>query len=141
VENLWMIGAYPVDKPTERFFFNEALSKMEMIAFVDAFSYVASLDRKCVLHRIELAPKTLASSSTTVNLAVHRFEESIGGRSYVIEVKSVDTGRWRADIVRIPGLPTAMMPFYGPTPADAAHELSKWLTKAYERVSKPGGSV
>ncbi len=114
---------------------------MELIAFVDAFSYVASLDRNFVLHRIELAPKRSLLPQPTVNLAVHRFEESIGGRSYVIEVKSVDTGRWRADIVRIPGLPTAMMPFYGPTPADAAHELSKWLTKAYERVSKPGGSV
>ena len=72
---------------------------------------------------------------------LHRFEESIGGRSYIIEVKSVDHNRWRADIVRIPGLPTAMMPFYGPTPADAAQQLSNWLTKAYARVSKPGGSV
>ena len=136
-----MNGAYPVDEPTKRSFFNEALSKTEIIAFVDAFSYVASLDQKLVLRRIELAPKTSAASSNNVNLAVHRFEESIGGRSYVIEVKSVDTGRWRADIVRIPGLPTAMMPFYGPTPAEAAGRLSQWLTKAYERVSKPGGSV
>jgi hypothetical protein len=72
---------------------------------------------------------------------LHRFEEFIGGRSYVIEVKPVDQNRWRAYIVRIPGVPTALMPFYGATPADAAHQLSNWLTKAYERVSKPGGSV
>ena len=72
---------------------------------------------------------------------LHRFEESIGGRSYVIEVKSVAVNRWRAYIVRIPGVPTALMPFYGTTPADAARQLSNWLTKAYERVSKPGGSV
>jgi hypothetical protein len=72
---------------------------------------------------------------------LHRFEESIGGRSYTIEVKAVARDRWRADIVRIPGLPTAMMPFYGPTPVEAKQQLSNWLTKAYERVSKPAGSV
>jgi hypothetical protein len=72
---------------------------------------------------------------------LHRFEELIGGRSYVIEVKPVALNRWRAYIVRIPGVPTALMPFYGPTPAEAARELSNWLTRAYERVSKPGGSV
>ena len=112
-----------------------------MITLIDAFSYVASLDRKFVLHRIELAPKRPLLPQPNVNLAVHRFEESIGGRSYVIEVKNVDRDRWRADIVRLPGLPTAMMPFYGQTPAEAAGLLSQWLTKAYERVSKPGGSV
>ena len=72
---------------------------------------------------------------------LHRFEELIGGRPYVIEVKPVAANRWRAYIVRIPGVPTALMPFYGPTPADAARELSNWLTKAHERVSKPAGSV
>ncbi len=72
-----------------------------------------------------------------MNIPVHRFEESIGGRSYLIEVKSVDKDRWRADIVRIPGVSTALMPFYGKTPVEAAHELTVWLTKAYERVSKP----
>ncbi len=72
---------------------------------------------------------------------LHRFEESIGGRPYTIEVKAVARDRWRAYIVRIPGVPTALMPFYGPTPAEAARELSNWLIRAHERVSKPGGSV
>jgi hypothetical protein len=71
----------------------------------------------------------------------HRFEELIGGRAYTIEVKAVTANRWRAYIVRIPGVPTALMPFYGPTPAEAAGQLSSWLTRAYERVSKPGGSA
>jgi hypothetical protein len=71
----------------------------------------------------------------------HRFEESIGGRSYTIEVAPVSRDRWRAYIVRIPGVPTALMPFYGPTPVEAARELSNWLTKAHARVSKPGGSA
>jgi len=83
----------------------------------------------------------LFSYATPVSIDVHRFEESIGGRSYLIEVKPVAHDRWRAYIVRLPGVPTALMPFYGPTPAEAARQLSNWLTRAHERVSKPGGSV
>lgn len=71
----------------------------------------------------------------------HRFEESIGGRSYLIEVKPVAQDRWRAYIVRIPGVPTALMPFYGATPIEAAQQLSNWLTKAHQRVSKTTGSA
>jgi hypothetical protein len=63
--------------------------------------------------------------------AVHRFEESIAGRAYLIEVSLVAKDRWRAYIVRVPGVPTALMPFYGPTPADAARQLSDWLTRAH----------
>ena len=73
--------------------------------------------------------------------ALHRFEEYIGGRAYLIEVASVSKDRWRAYIVRVPGVPTALMPFYGTTPADAAHQLSEWLTRAYERAAKPAGAV
>jgi hypothetical protein len=76
-----------------------------------------------------------------VNIAVHRFQETIGGRSYLIEAKAVTADRWRAYIVRIPGMPTALMPFYGKTPDEAARQLSNWLTKAHERVSKPAGTV
>lgn len=72
---------------------------------------------------------------------LHRFEEYIGGRAYLIEVASVSKDRWRAYIVRVPGVPTALMPFYGTTPADAAHQLSEWLTRAYERAAKPAGAV
>jgi hypothetical protein len=77
---------------------------------------------------------------STVAPAVHRFEELIGGRSYLIEARPVDQNRWRAYIVRIPGVPTALMPFYGRTPAEAAKHLSDWLTRAHDRVSKPAGS-
>jgi hypothetical protein len=73
--------------------------------------------------------------------AVHRFHESIGGRSYLIEVANVSEDRWRACIVRIPGVPTALMPFYGATPAEAAHQLSEWLTRAHERAAKAAGAV
>jgi len=71
---------------------------------------------------------------------VHRFQEFIGGRSYLIEAKAVTSDRWRAYIVRIPGVPTALMPFYGSTPAEAAHLLSEWLTRAHQQAN-PGGTV
>ena len=34
---------------------------------------------------------------------MHRFEEVINGREYLIEVSSVGLGRWRAQIARVPG--------------------------------------
>lgn len=59
-----------------------------------------------------------------------RFQETINGRSYVIEVLPVGRDRWRAQIKRLPGSPTALMPFYGATPDEAARSLSGWLTRA-----------
>ena len=80
-------------------------------------------------------------SDANVTNAVHRFAESIAGRDYLIEVKAVSQDRWRAYIVRIPGVPTALMPFYGSTPAEAAHLLCDWLTRAHQRAANPAGSV
>ena len=71
-----------------------------------------------------------------LNTAVHRFQESIAGHQYLIEVSPVEADRWRAYIVRIPGLPTALMPFYGPTPGEAAGLLRDWLTRAHERANR-----
>jgi hypothetical protein len=65
-------------------------------------------------------------------VTVHRFEETIGGRTYHIEVTLV-SDRWRAQIRRIPGMPTALMPFYGQTPDEAARQLSQWLLLANRR--------
>jgi len=66
---------------------------------------------------------------------VHHFRESIGGQSYLIEVAAVDGNRWRANIVRIPGVPTALMPFYGPTPNEAAEQLCEWLARAHRQAN------
>jgi hypothetical protein len=71
---------------------------------------------------------------------IHRFEETIGGRTYEIEVTLV-SNRWRAQIRRIPGMPTALMPFYGQTPDEAAQQLSKWLILANRRVPSPPSST
>jgi IS1 family transposase len=76
-----------------------------------------------------------------VTSLVHRFEESIAGRAYLIEVSAVAKDRWRAYIVRLPGMPTALMPFYGSTPDEAARHLSDWLTRAHQRAAGVSGTV
>jgi hypothetical protein len=86
-------------------------------------------------------PKTLRIGCNTVALAVHRFEECIAGRSYHIEVAAVAEDRWRAYIVRVPGVPTALMPFYGRTPGEAAQLLCDWLTRAHARAANSGAPV
>ena len=73
-----------------------------------------------------------------MNAAVHRYEEIIGGRAYLIEVTAVSPDRWRAYIVKIPGVPTALMPFYGRTPDEAATQLSDWLTRAHAKAERTG---
>jgi hypothetical protein len=82
-----------------------------------------------------------ASFAPTVTNVVHRFEESIAGRAYLIEVSPVAKDRWRAYIVRVPNVPTALMPFYGTTPLEAARHLSDWLTRAHERAGNPAATV
>lgn len=61
---------------------------------------------------------------------VHRFEETINGREYLIEVSSVGRNQWRAQIRRTPGGSGALMPFYGKTPDEAASQLTRWLSIA-----------
>ena len=78
---------------------------------------------------------------SAVNTAVHRFEEFIAGHPYLIEVAAVAKDRWRAYLVRIPGAPTALMPFYGPTPDEAATRLRQWLTRAHERAASGSNRV
>ena len=69
-------------------------------------------------------------------MIVH-FEETIAGRPYQIEVMPV-SNRWRAQLARKPGMPTAMMPFYGQTPEEAARQLTAWLTLAHRRhITQP----
>jgi hypothetical protein len=49
----------------------------------------------------------------------------------VIEASSIASNRWRAQIVRRPGLSSAMMPFYGQTADEAAAQLVRWLNLAH----------
>jgi hypothetical protein len=69
-------------------------------------------------------------------VTVQRYEEHIAGRLYVIEVLAVSQSRWRAQIARLPGMPTSLMPFYGETPEAAVGGLSRWLTMVYNGMTK-----
>jgi hypothetical protein len=62
----------------------------------------------------------------------HSFERIIAGRCYLIEVAMVDEKRWRANLLKLPGVPAAMMPFYGTTPDEAATHLTDWLDRAHQ---------
>jgi hypothetical protein len=78
-------------------------------------------------------PQSRADNVTTTS--IRRFQESVGGKSYLIEVAAVTEDRWRAYLVRVPGIPTALMPFYGLTPDEAAGHLVNWLTRAHQRAA------
>ena len=69
-------------------------------------------------------------------MTLHRFEETINGRAYEIEVSAVRENRWRAYLVNLAGGPTALMPFYGGTPTEAAESLINFLTRAHQVASK-----
>jgi hypothetical protein len=107
------------------------------LRFRDPLRLIAA-DRSVELTALQTTTELFA---TPVTCAVHRFEESIAGRPYLIEVAAVSKDRWRAYIVRIPGVPTALMPFYGSTPVEAARLLCEWLTRAHARASAPSGPV
>ena len=59
-----------------------------------------------------------------------RFNETINGQPCVFEVSPVGRDRWRAQLARTPNGTTALMPFYGPTPDEAARRLAVWLARA-----------
>lgn len=75
---------------------------------------------------------TTARTSTAKRIRVC---EDINGRSYSIEVLSVDRNRWRARLAQR-GTTNAVMPFYGSTPDEAVALLTQWLT----RVGRPAGT-
>jgi hypothetical protein len=68
---------------------------------------------------------------TVMPTLIQRFEQEIGGRLYVIEASPIHSTRWRAQIARRPGVPSALMPFYGTTADEAASQLVRWLTLAH----------
>ena len=68
-------------------------------------------------------------------MKLHRFEETINGRVYEIEVSALRPDRWRAYLVTLTGGPTALMPFYGRTASEAADLLVSFLTRAHHVAS------
>ena len=82
-----------------------------------SFSRVSSLDRRRERHRIQRIPDDTLTGITKV--AIHRFEETINGRDYHIEVSPSPSTNGAQDRAAVRG-PTALMPFYGTTPDEAA---------------------
>jgi hypothetical protein len=68
------------------------------------------------------------------DVTMHRFDETINGRDYRIEVSGVGLNQWRAQIARVPGGSAALMPFYGRTPDEAAQQLIRWLSMAHRHT-------
>tara|TARA_Y100000780_G_scaffold229964_1_gene250996 strand:+ start:6217 stop:6432 length:216 start_codon:yes stop_codon:yes gene_type:complete len=67
---------------------------------------------------------------------VHRFDEIINGREYKIEVSLVNATTWCAKLGSVMGGASALMPFYGDTPDDAAQQLTNWLALAHRNAQK-----
>jgi len=96
--------------------------------------------------RLRAAPRSLQFQNasdffrrTHLEVNAVTFHQTIHGRSYVIVVHPVVPGRWRAEVSRTPGATTALMPFYGRTPDEAAQQLAGWLERAGSRRPRPIG--
>lgn len=113
-----------------RIIFVTTPNKTPLLHCVDAASVFLSLER---FRRAARIPRFTQQQFGLRQAGgdVHRFEEVINGREYLIEVSSVGFGKWRAQIARVPGGSAALMPFYGKTPDEAAQHLSKWLALAH----------
>jgi hypothetical protein len=133
VEILWKAGGSHVHKPTARSFSPFLRRDAGGSHHVSALSAALSLDRRRRSARMTRLP----FFSITTDVDVHRFEETINGREFLIEVSAVGRNRWRAHLVRVPGGSTALMPFYGNTPQEAAAQLSNWLARAHGTSSPP----
>jgi hypothetical protein len=135
VEILWTFGANPVENPTTKIFIEpDHACKTRTGTCGCALREALRL----IICDVRVKSTAFARSSNTSSLEqhpviVHRFEETICGRAYQIEVTAV-SNRWRAQLRRLPGMPTAMMPFYGQTPDEAARQLTKWLVLAHQRL-------
>jgi hypothetical protein len=133
VEKLWTARANPVEKlTTKKYLWPDRGGDLTSGGMWTAPSWPASLDPT---HRERRIQRSVCFTQHT-DVTVHCFEEFIGERAFVIEV--TDAGnRWRAQLRRRPGVPTAMMPFYGESPAEAAHRLIDWMRRAHERKVTP----
>ena len=131
VEILWTPRAKAVENLTAKFFSVGCSGDLVRRPLWTLPSRVASLDRWRRERRI-VARSSISSRTTYV--IVQLFEETINGRAYQIEATPVGN-RWRAQLRRGPGVPTAMMPFYGQTPAEAARQLTNWLSLAHQRIA------
>jgi hypothetical protein len=86
---------------------------------------------------LSLAAGACDEHNAAFAVTVQRFDETINGREYRIEVSAVGSNTFRAQIARAPGGSRAMMPFYGSTPGEAVEHLSQWLALNHSRATTP----
>jgi hypothetical protein len=70
----------------------------------------------------------MATTLQPGKISVIRRSVTIHGRTWAVEVLSVDRDRWRARLATR-GTANAVMPFYGQTPEEACDRLTAWLTR------------
>lgn len=129
MENLWTVRAKLVENLRAEIFFTRHRPACKRPHRCGRRLRVALRLISCQ-HSVRSA--SVRSSFTDTYVTVHRFQENIGGRPYLIEVRPV-SDKWRAQLLRAPGIPAAMMPFYGGTPDEAAKHLTEWLSLAHRR--------
>jgi hypothetical protein len=140
VENLLTIVNFLWTDDHEIFFRN-ATGK-PCVTNVSARAFVGRFARRwprCM--RIQRAPNSHSTAYQRDRRRPSLQKNPSQGRLYHIEVKAVSKDRWSAPSPAVPGMPTALMPFYGPTPDEAARQLSEWLTRAYARAANPANTV
>jgi hypothetical protein len=84
---------------------------------------------------LSLASVRRGAHNAASTVTLQRFDETINGREYRIEVSAVGLNNFRAQIARAPGGSRAMMPFYGRTPDEAVGHLSEWLMLNHVRAT------
>src|SRR5262249_38516023 len=109
VENLLNVSAFPVHGPTREIFFAPLAPDCPLRALCVRFRGALRLCRAHTCIESHAFPSEFYATPTPVSSAVHRYEQSIAGRPYLIEVVEVARDRWRAYIVRIPGVPSELI--------------------------------
>lgn len=125
-----MDGVFPVEKRRTKVYCAQELQQLpartaeppRLRADLRLFHLASRIESSLRSHLLPIP------SADTAHVDIHRYEEEIAGRTYHIEVHAVSREQWRAKLARRPGMPTALMPFYGKTPELAARELTNWLS-------------
>ena len=128
VEILWTFGEYPVEKLSVEIYFQRPAERIER-TLVMSGKLRADFRLNRGARRLQWR-RSFTQPSPNSRALVQHITETIEGRTYHIEVSRIGADRWRAHLVRVPGVPAAMMPFYGSTPEHAAQRLAEWLAGA-----------
>ena len=110
VEILWINRSFPVEGPTAKIVRSPASFRIRR-ACTNLRPSLRLIGNDAGVQFMPLSISPTHAAASSMSIAVRRFEELIGGHPLRIEVAAVANDRWRARLVRIPGVPTALMPF------------------------------